>query len=131
MFRAVGCLVLAVGGAAALVGCTATGAEIPTTGPVAVHPRPEAGMDALLEGVLRTDDGCVRVEHEGGTAVPTFPAGDASWSGDTLTWRGDDYADGDAIALGGGFMGTASAPSSSGYMPEACVGLEVFVVSPY
>ncbi|MCH6230814.1 hypothetical protein MK786_08700 [Microbacterium sp. CFH 31415] len=130
MFRVVGCLVLAVVSAAVLSACTSA-ADIPDSGPLAVHPRPEAGMDALLEGVLRADDGCVRVEHEGGTAVPTFPAGDASWSGDTLTWRGDEYTDGDAIALGGGFMGTASAPSSDGYMPEACVGLEVFVVSPY
>ncbi|MFB8146003.1 hypothetical protein ACFC1W_04580 [Microbacterium sp. NPDC056003] len=130
MFRVVGCLVLAVVSAAVLSACTSA-ADIPDSGPLPVHPRPEAGMDALLEGVLRTDDGCVRVEHEGGTAVPTFPAGDASWSGNTLTWRGDDYTDGDAIALGGGFMGTASAPSADGYMPEACVGLEVFVVSPY
>ena len=130
MRRAAGCLVLAVVSAAALCACTPAG-DIPDSGPVAMHPRPDAGMDALLEGVVRTDGGCVRVEHEGGTAVPSFPAGDASWSDDTLTWRGEDYVEGDPIALGGGFTGTASFPASRGYIPKACVGLEVFVASPH
>ncbi|MHC2999956.1 hypothetical protein OB08_12590 [Microbacterium sp. HJ5] len=118
-------------GSAALSACAPAGASIPASGPLAVHPRPEMGMDALLEGTLRTDEGCLRIEHDGGMAVPSFPAGDATWSGGTLTWRGDDYADGDVIALGGGFSGTASYPSDAGYMPEECVGIEVFIVSPY
>ena len=88
-------------------------------------------MDALLEGTLRNEGGCVRIEADGSVAVPSFPVGDASWTGDTLTWRGEDYVDGDSIALGGGFMGTASHPADGGYMPKGCVGLEIFVVSPF
>ncbi|MGN8553107.1 UNVERIFIED_CONTAM: hypothetical protein OHV15_11045 [Microbacterium sp. SLM126] len=131
MRRLTACAAIAVAAVVAglVSGCSA--AMIPTSGPVAVHPRPEAGMDALLEGILRTDGGCVRVEFEGGEAMPTFPAGDVEWAGDTLTWRGEPYVDGDSISLGGGFTGTASHPSSSGYVPEACVGLETFVVSPF
>lgn len=96
-----------------------------------MHPRPDAGMDALLEGTLRTDGGCVRVEFDGGAAMPTFPAGEVEWADGVLVWRGESYSDGDPIALGGGFGGTASVPSASGYVPEPCVGLQVFVVSPY
>ena len=112
-----------------LSGCA--GPALPTSGPVAMHPRPDAGMDALLEGTLRTDGGCVRVEFGDDSAMPTFPVGDAEWADDTLVWRGESYSDGDPIALGGGFGGTASVPSASGYVPEPCAGLQVFVVSPY
>lgn len=115
--------------AGSVSGCSVP--AIPTSGPVAVHPRPEAGMDALLEGTLRTGDGCVRVEFEGGEVMPTFPSGDVEWANGTLTWRGDPYVDGDPISLGGGFTGTASYPSASGYVPKACVGQETFVVSPF
>ncbi|QKJ18233.1 hypothetical protein [Microbacterium hominis] len=113
----------------ALSGC-ATGpfTGVPVTGPLAVHPRVDAGMDALLEGTLRTDDDCIRVEYgESGesVAVPSFPAGDASVEGRTLTWRGETYGDGGAIALGGGFA------NSGGYVPGSCGEAEVFVVSPY
>ncbi|WP_137845785.1 hypothetical protein [Microbacterium sp. 2FI] len=104
---------------------------MPSSGPLAVYPRPEAGMDALLEGTLRTDGGCIRVEYPPeGDVVPTFPAGDATWDEEqgVLTWRDGEYADGDAIALGGGFSPTTDA---GGYMPEACGGLDVFVVSPF
>jgi hypothetical protein len=116
--------------AAALTACT-VGPEVPSSGPLAVHPRPEAGMDALLEGTLRTDGDCIRVDFPPeGDIVPSFPAGDATWdeAEGVLTWRDEQYADGDPIALGGGFGSTNGA---SGYMPEACAGLEVFIVSPF
>lgn len=123
-------VVIVIGVAAAVLGgCAAAG--LPTSGPVAVHPRPEGGMDALLEGTLRTDGGCVRVEFGDDEAMPSFPAGDAEWADDALVWRGKAYTDGDPIALGGGFSGTASVPAASGYVPEQCVGLAVFVVSPF
>lgn len=117
--------------AAAMAGCgLVAGLGVPSSGPLAVHPRPDYGMDALLEGVLRTDGGCVRVEWQPVDeliyAVPSFPAGDATWDEDgVLTWRGTEYVDGDEISLGGGFAG------SGGYVPDACDGLEIFVVSPY
>lgn len=134
MHRRIAGSALAVLGVALLSGCAvfAGGGEIPTAGPLAVHPRPEAGMDALLEGTLRVEGGCVQVEDiYAGLVVPTFPAGDATYAEGVLTWRGEEYRTGEPIALGGGFTGTASYPSASGYMPKACVGLEVFVVSPF
>jgi hypothetical protein len=134
MRRLIGCAALAAIGIAALSGCGAIGGggDIPSEGPLAVHPRPEGGMDALLEGTVRIDDGCVRVDYAPAEyAVPSFPAGDATYADGILTWKGEEYRTGDPIALGGGFAGTASSPSASGYMPKACVGTEVFVVSPY
>lgn len=87
-------------------------------------------MDALLEGVLRTDGGCVRVEFRplpdaAEHVVPSFPSGDAAWRDGALEWRGATYRDGDAIALGGGFV-----DEPDGYVPAQCADLEVFVVAP-
>ncbi|MBD3941411.1 hypothetical protein IF188_06830 [Microbacterium sp. NEAU-LLC] len=111
----------------ALASCAA--GEVPSSGPLAVHERPDYGMDALLGGVLRTDGGCVRVEPSAGSAgtatVVSFPAGDATWNGEVLTWRGEEYRDGDEISLGGGL-----APEPPGYVPEDCGDLEVWQVSP-
>jgi len=103
--------------------------DLPSSGPLAVYPKPDAGMDALLEGTLVLDSACVQVASvEGHVAVPVFPAGDAALEGDgtVLVWDGEEYRDGDVIALGGGF-----APVSGGYVPAACEGLELFAVSPY
>lgn len=132
--RRVAVAVAAAALAAGLGGCgIIANLSVPSSGPLAVHPKPDLGMDALLEGVLRTDGGCVRVEWEPdgetGDVVPSFPAGDASWDADgVLTWQGHRYVDGDEISLGGGFVGVGGA---GGYLPEACEGLEVFQVSPY
>jgi len=103
--------------------------DLPSSGPLAVYPKPDAGMDALLEGTLELDPACVQVASpEGHVAVPVFPAGDAMLEedGTVLVWDGEEYHDGDVIALGGGF-----APVSGGYVPAACEGLELFAVSPY
>ncbi|WP_194409620.1 hypothetical protein [Microbacterium cremeum] len=122
-------VVVGIGLVMTLAACTAPGplGGVPTSGPLAVHPRVDAGMDALLEGTLRPEGDCVRVVHgQGVEAVPSFPAGDASFADGVLTWRGDDYRDGDPISLGGGF-----ASADAGYVPEACRGHEVFIVSPF
>ena len=114
----------------ALVGCAAT--PLPSSGPVAVYPAPDYGMDALLDGTVRLNDGCLVVEGgEGTTAVPVFPSDDVTWDEDSklLTWRGETYSDGDAISLGGGFVGTSGI--ENGYFPEDCAGREAFLVSPY
>lgn len=106
-----------------------SGGDLPSSGPLAVYPKPDAGMDALLEGTLVLDPACVQVASpEGHVAVPVFPAGDATLEedGTVLVWDGEEYRDGDVIALGGGF-----APVSGGYVPAACEGLELFAVSPY
>lgn len=103
--------------------------DIPSSGPLAVYPRPDAGMDALLEGTLVLDPACVQIASpEGHVAVAVFPAGDATLEedGSVLVWDDVEYRDGDRIALGGGF-----APVSGGYVPAACEGLELFAVAPY
>ncbi|UNK70175.1 hypothetical protein [Microbacterium sp. H1-D42] len=120
-------LVSAVVTASVLAGCSA---GVPSDGPVAVYPKPDAGMDALLEGILQTEGGCVAVATPDGTViVPQFPSGDAAWSDGALTWRGADYRDGDRIAIGGG-VGAAGG-TDDGYMPQACQAYESWVVSPY
>ncbi|WP_431778986.1 hypothetical protein [Microbacterium aurantiacum] len=109
-----------------LAGCG--GAAVPSDGPLGIHPRPDAGMDALISGVLRTDAGCVRIESPTGAGEDvalTFPSGDAEMDGDALVWRGDTYIDGEEVFFGGGFS------SVDGYLPDGCRGLELFVVSPF
>ncbi|MEW1962155.1 hypothetical protein AB0269_06815 [Microbacterium sp. NPDC077644] len=107
-----------------LAGCSA---PLPQSGPIAVYPRPNAGMDALLTGALHVADGCVAVESEdGAVSIPMFPAGDAEWKDEALVWRGDVYREGDTISLGGGYGG-----ADDGYVPEACEDAEMFLVSPF
>ena len=102
------------------------GGAVPASGPLAVHPRVDFGMDARLGGTLRTDEGCVRiVVGDESEMVPSFPPGDASFADGVLTWRGDEYRDGDEISLGGGL-----ASDVAGYVPEECGDREVFIVSP-
>ncbi|GAA3931279.1 dihydrolipoamide dehydrogenase [Microbacterium soli] len=114
------------GAALVLTGCAS---PLPSSGPVAVYPRPDSGMDAALEGVLRADDDCVAVSTHDSAVVPQFPAGDASWRDGVLTWRGGEYRDGDAISLGGGMGGEDGL--DRGYWPDGCRGLVSFTVSPY
>lgn len=114
------------GGVFLLAGCG--GAAVPSDGPLGIHPRPDAGMDALISGVLRTDAGCVRIESPTGAGEDvalTFPSGNAEMDGDALVWRGDTYIDGEEVFFGGGFS------SVDGYLPDGCRGLELFVVSPF
>ncbi|GAA0490443.1 hypothetical protein [Microbacterium aurantiacum] len=114
------------GGVFLLAGCG--GAAVPSDGPLGIHPRPDAGMDALISGVLRTDAGCVRIESPTGAGEDvalTFPSGDAEMDGDALVWRGDTYVDGEEVFFGGGFSAV------DGYLPDGCRGLELFVVSPF
>lgn len=124
-----------VGGAAlTLAGCGLFGGGIPDSGPLAVYPRPDAGMDALLEGRLVLDPACVLVmSPDGGFSLPVFPEGDARVDDEfsTLTWRGEEYRDGDPIALGGGFSAVQDGYIEGGYLPPGCEGREMFLVSPY
>lgn len=130
-------VVLAAVVAGMLAGCGTGGAPTSSESPgsgngpgpeaLATYPAAEAGMDALLEGRLIISDRCVWVRGEGMRSVPVFPEGDAELAGGVLTWRGDDYVDGDTIALGGGYL------PSGGTIPAGC-GLEpegLFFVSPY
>ncbi|MFV0372755.1 hypothetical protein [Microbacterium sp.] len=110
----------------ATAGCAVS--AVPSSGPVAVYPTPDLGMDALLTGTLRLSGGCVVVDGGAGeAAVPVFPSGDIAWDEDSrrLTWRGESYLDGDPISLGGGY-----GLPDGGYVPEACGNRETFLVSP-
>lgn len=130
--RARGALVVVVLAGAwvfAASGCSPIRPGMPSDGPLAVYPRPDAGMDALLEGVLVLGEDCVAVRADDGSAtVPVFPAGDAELDGETLVWRGAVYRDGAPIALGGGY---GRVEGGDAYVPEGCVGLGQFIVSPF
>lgn len=107
-----------------LAGCTA--ASLPTSGPLAAYPSPEGGMDALLEGTLRLQNGCLVITGDPGVWVPYFPAGSASWDGEVLRWNERDYRDGDQISIGGGEVGIGP----DAYTPEGCTGIDAWLVSP-
>ena len=112
------------------VGCAAT-VDVPQSGPVAMYPQPNGGMDALLEGTLTVIEDCVVVtQSDGSIAVPVFPVGDASWDGDegVLSWRGDEFREGDPISVGGGF---SDAALTAAYIPTSCAGTDTFAVSPF
>jgi hypothetical protein len=66
----------------------------------------EGGDGALLEGTVRIVEGCFLVQQDtGGRYLPFFPEGEVRWSNGGLNYNGEDYGDGDAIALGGGASG--------------------------
>ncbi|RKN69085.1 hypothetical protein D7252_16870 [Microbacterium sp. CGR2] len=112
--------------------CSAAPDPQPEPEPLAVYSRTGYGMDALLEGTLRVVDGCVVVgSGESPTTIPMFPSDDAAWDAETdeLIWKGERYGDGDPISLGGGSVGTEGIEGS--YLPEACKGDEIFLVSPF
>lgn len=124
-------LALALGLIAVLVaGCVAGSAEVPDAGPLAVYRAGDGGMDALLKGTLELQGACIVVTDVDGTAVvPAFPAGDATWDGDSLSWRGNNYQPGDAIAVGGGGPNN-NAVSTQHYIPDDCSMLERWLVAP-
>jgi hypothetical protein len=110
-----------------IVGCTAIG--VPQSGPLATYPRPDFGMDALLEGTLTVRDDCVAIARsDGAITVPVFPSGDASWTDGVLSWRDGTFGEGDPISVGGGLAGPHIASS---YIPAGCSGLDAFTVSPF
>ena len=128
MYRAAAASVCVVG-MLMLTGCAVFGPQVPTEGPIAVYPRPDAGMDALLEGTLRITDECVWVEAYGRDVVVVFPAGDASVDDHRLTYLDREYVDGDDISLGGGHV--TGAFGDDVYVPQGCGVLEEpFLVSP-
>lgn len=75
--------------------------------------------DALLEGRLTLEDGCVYVEiNDGGRTVPMFPRSLVTWNADTETiaYGGKTFRMGDSISAGGGW----SKPDDMGTIPAAC-----------
>lgn len=98
----------------------------PSTG-LATYPSDgsEGGDTALLEGILRSENDCLFIQTvDGGSVIPIFPTGMASWDGGTLVVShadeasSDEYAVGDAdLALTGGFT-TGSLDSYS--VPSTC-----------
>jgi hypothetical protein len=94
-------------------------------------PSQGAGDDALLEGRLTVDDGCVYVTDASGTRwLPVFSEDLVGWDGETLRTAGGAYVDGDAVALGGGVMveGTTGrwAPPEGLHVPSTCVTTDVW-----
>lgn len=119
--------ILAVCLALPLASCAAT-VELPHSGPLALYPTPNFGMDARLEGTLMVVDGCVSIEVADGTRyVPVFPASDASWEDNALSFGDARFGPGDAITLGGGLSYDGQ---GSAYIPDACTGLDAWLVSP-
>lgn len=110
-----------------LAGCAAL-AQLPESGPLAMYPKPNGGMDALLEGTLTVIDDCIAIaQSDGGRAVPVFPVGDASWDEGVLSWRGDEFREGDPISVGGGF---SDAALTAAYIPSGCGDFDAFAVAP-
>lgn len=67
---------------------------------------PRGGEDALIQGKLTTDEGCVLLEHETGDAYPVvWPSGTSIIDDDPLTLRlpsGDRLEVGQTVSGGGG-----------------------------
>lgn len=113
-----------------VAGCVAGSVEVPDAGPLAIYRAGDGGMDALLDGTLELQGACIVITDGDGTAVvPVFPAGDATWDGDSLSWRGNKYQPGDAIAVGGGGRSN-NAISAQHYIPDDCGMLERWLVTP-
>lgn len=83
------------------------------------------GDSALLEGVLRLQNGCVAVESERGLVVPVFPT-DLVWDGSegTLSGLGEELALDTGVALGGG----ETSQEVADHVPKACGEAELFIV---
>ncbi|MBN9608970.1 MAG: hypothetical protein BGO26_14800 [Actinobacteria bacterium 69-20] len=88
---------------------------------------------ALFEGTVRVRDGCVAIVSADATttAIPVFPRSQVSeaTAPAVLRWRGKDYAEGDAIAVGGSFAADGYYESQPGW-PAQCLG-KPWGVSPY
>lgn len=91
--------------AALMASCGSGGAG---DGPQPALYRTEAigGDGALLEGVLAVEGPCVYIRSDvsGELVLPLFPEATTAWDRDRqlLTFEGEEYAVGDAIAVGGG-----------------------------
>ncbi|MBO0595592.1 hypothetical protein I2485_06340 [Nesterenkonia sp. E16_7] len=78
------------------------------------------GPEALLEGAVAQIDGCFYIESptvEGRLSIPVFPAheiGETS-DGDGFAFLGEDYSEGDTIAVGGAMSG-----ATMHELPEEC-----------
>ena len=88
-----------------LTGCASGNAESdPPDGLTTRETQDDAGDSAQLAGVVAEVDGCFYIDDaEGERWVAVFPADivAASSSGDGFTLNGEEYADGDQIAVGG------------------------------
>ena len=86
---------------------------------------------AYLGGRLMVHHGCLVAGDESGKRYQllVFPAAEVSWNGDTLTYRGADYRDGDFIEVSGGVMDLVTLRGLR--VPEAWAATEsAFVVAP-
>ncbi|MFW2513226.1 hypothetical protein ACNI3K_05560 [Demequina sp. SO4-13] len=103
-----------------IAGCAASVPPLPEGAPVATWEWNAEGADqALLEGELALEDGCVYVvSSDGLRTLPVFPVDRVGWDADaeTLTYGGAEFEMGDAIAAGGGW----TAPPESAIIPDGC-----------
>lgn len=86
---------------------------------------------AALGARLVVHNECLVAVNEGGNRYQllVFPAAEVSWDGDTLTYRGAGYRDGDFIEVSGGMMNLARLHGLR--VPEAWAATEnAFVVAP-
>lgn len=86
---------------------------------------------AALEGRLLVHNGGLVAGDESATRYQllVFPAAEVSWDGDTLTYRGSGYRDGDFIEVSGGVMDLATLHGLR--LPAAWAATEsAFVVAP-
>ena len=127
--------VAAVGGLGAACGVVtdAGDATAPTEplGPAAVYRDVGSdGMDALLSGAVRIDDGCLYIEgSEGlGRLLPYFPVTGTTWEDDALVWNGGRYVDGDPISLAGGEIGPGGLTDA--VAPDSCDDSPAWLVAP-
>lgn len=100
-------------------------------GPAAVYRNVGTeGLDALLTGVVRIDDGCLYVDgpEESGRYLPYFPVTDTAWEDDALVWNGERYVDGDPISLGGGEIGPGGLTDA--VAPAGCDDSPAWLVAP-
>ncbi|MBD5784902.1 hypothetical protein IF650_01795 [Cellulosimicrobium terreum] len=127
-----GTLLVAVG--PVLAGCAQLwmGSPEVTVDEVALQgPSVGAGNDALLEGVLTVEDGCVYVADETGTRwLPVFNDDLVGWDGTTLRTAGGTYVDGDPVALGGGVLVEGApagwTPPDGVHVPVSCETTDVW-----
>ena len=121
---------------ASFAGCSATSnitalQETPTpsaepaqASPLATYPGSPTGMDAAFHGTLRVVDGCLGLGGPAGLSeVLVFASDSASWNDGVLTWKGEQYRDGDPISGGGGHGST-----TDGYLPTGCLSLPTWLV---
>ena len=82
------------------------------------EPRERGGMEALLEGTLVREEGCVYVDDSFGVRwIPIFPNKDLAWHDDELHAGGKEYRLGGPVALTGG-----ESTVDRHQVPETCDG---------